>query len=66
MSEPVNGTAPAPVADEPCEDCVTNGEKALAFVAGLFGLFVIAMAVDMFTGGALSRLLIPEREPAGG
>ena len=66
MSEPtVNGTAPAPPA-EPCEDCATGGERALAIVAGAFGIFVLAMAIDMFTGGKLSRLLVPEREASDG
>lgn len=58
-----NGAAPAP--EEPCEDCATSGEKALAAVAFAFGLFVIAMAIDMFTGGALGRAVNRMREPAG-
>ena len=45
----LNGTGPMP--DQPCEDCVTGGEKALAVVAALFGIFVFLVAVDMFTGG---------------
>lgn len=57
-----NGQAPK---EEPCEDCATNGEKLLAGVAFLFGLFVVAMAIDMFTGGAISRL-VPVREVTGG
>jgi hypothetical protein len=52
-----NGTAPVPPADPSGEDTPTGGEKALAVVAGLFGLFIIGMAVDMFTGGRLSRFL---------
>jgi len=54
----VNGTAPADTpADtpaEPCADCVTSGEKGLALIAGLFGAFIILMAIDMFTGGRIS------------
>jgi hypothetical protein len=57
----VNGTAPAGAAGAPpageCQDCTTNGERALAVLAGLIGVFVIGMAIDMFTGGALSRVL---------
>jgi len=51
-----NGVAPGP-AEAPCEDCATGGERALAVVAGLFGLFIIGLAVDMFTGGRLSKIL---------
>jgi hypothetical protein len=50
----VNGTAPADTPAEPCADCVTSGEKGLALIAGLFGAFIILMAIDMFTGGAIS------------
>lgn len=47
----LNGQGPAP--ESPCEDCATSGEKALAVVAALFGLFILAVAVDMFLGGRL-------------
>lgn len=54
----LNGHAPAaglpPEADAPCEDCATGGEKGLAVLAGIFALFLAAMAIDMFTGGKLS------------
>jgi len=53
----VNGTAPATPAaadDAPCEDCATSGEKILALLAGLLGVFVLVMAADMFTGGKIS------------
>lgn len=50
----LNGTAPAPEADQPCTDCVTGGEKAMALIAGLFGAFIIVMAIDMLTGGRIS------------
>lgn len=60
----VNGTAPAPPAAEPCEDCATNGEKIMAILAGLFGLLVIAMAFDMFSGGKLSGM-VKERASVG-
>ena len=55
----VNGQAPAPgpQAVDDCVDCATGGERALAVVAGLFGLFIIGLAVDMFTGGRLSKIL---------
>lgn len=56
----LNGTGPAP--DPPCEDCASSGEKALAVVAVLFGLFIIAMAVDMFTGGKVGGF-VRERVP---
>lgn len=64
-TQTVNGSAPAaagqPAGQEPaaapCEDCATAGERALAIVAGLFGLFVVGLAIDMFTGGAVSRTL---------
>jgi hypothetical protein len=56
-----NGTAPAPPAD-PCDDCATRGEKTLAVVAALFGVFVILMAVDMFSGGKVSGYVAAARE----
>jgi hypothetical protein len=56
-AQSVNGAAPAPAAEVPCEDCATGGERALAVVAGLFGLFIVGLAVDMFTGGGLSKLI---------
>lgn len=49
-----NGTAPTPAAEAPCEDCATNSEKGMAILAGLFGAFIILMAIDMFTGGRIS------------
>ena len=49
----VNGTAPAP-ADAPCEDCATPAEKGLAVLAAVLGLFIIVLAVDMFTGGRIT------------
>ena len=51
----MNGSAPAapPAGDEPCEDCATPAEKGLAVLAFVFGLFVLAMAADMFLGGRL-------------
>jgi hypothetical protein len=66
----VNGTAPQgqPAGQEPaaapCEDCATSGERALAVVAGLFGLFIVGLAIDMFTGGRLSKLLAGTRAEA--
>ena len=53
-----NGTAPAPEPPAgPCEDCASNGEKGLAVLAALFGVFIILMAIDMFTGGKVSGLV---------
>ena len=54
-----NGTAPAPdqPAPAPCEDCASNGEKGLAVLAALFGVFIILMAIDMFTGGKVSGMV---------
>jgi hypothetical protein len=59
MSETANGTAPAPpAADEaPCADCATTGEKILAGLAIGFGLLIIAMGIDMATGGKLSGMV---------
>lgn len=58
----LNGTAPATDQDEPCADCATGGEKLMAGLALLFGLFIIAMAADMFTGGRVTGLI---REQVG-
>jgi hypothetical protein len=51
----VNGTAPQ-AAEVEAEPAVvsTGGERALAIVAGLFGILVVLMAVDMLTGGRLT------------
>jgi hypothetical protein len=54
---PPSANGQAPAAEPPCEDCATNGERALAVVAGLFGLFIVGLAIDMFTGGGVSRLI---------
>ena len=43
--------------DEACEECVTTSEKALAILGIGFALLIGAMAIDLLTGGALSRLL---------
>ena len=48
----LNGSGPAP-ADQPCTDCVSGGEKALAVLGVLFGAFIIVMALDMFLGGRI-------------
>jgi hypothetical protein len=53
----VNGTAPAADPAAPCEDCATGGERALAAVTIFLGLFVIAVGIDMFTGGKLSGMV---------
>jgi len=47
----LNGSGPAP--DQPCDDCATGGEKALAVLGVLFGIFLIVMAIDMFSGGKI-------------
>jgi hypothetical protein len=57
-----NGTTPAPPPDTPCEDCATSGEKALAILGALFGIFLIIMAFDMFTGGKIGGFV---KERAG-
>ena len=48
-----NGTQPA-ASDQPCDDCATPGEKFLAVLAAALGLFIIVLAVDMFTGGRIT------------
>lgn len=48
----LNGSAPDDA--KPCEDCVSGGEKVMALIAGLFGVFIIVMAFDMFSGGRLA------------
>jgi hypothetical protein len=61
----VNGTAPpaaAPEGEAPCADCASGGEKALAVFAAVFGLFLLVIAVDMFTGGRVTGMV---RERAG-
>ena len=55
----VNGAGPAPAAADgkpPCEDCATPGEKAMGAFGLLFAVAVAAIAIDLITGGAISRL----------
>lgn len=64
MSEPNHTEVQPPAAaGEPCVDCATSGEKILAVLAGLFGVFVIAMALDIFTGGKLTGIVKREAAP---
>lgn len=70
MSES-NGTAPQaadapPAAEQPCEDCVTNGERVLAVLSLVFAALIIGMAIDMMTGGKLSGVVKQVREGASG
>jgi hypothetical protein len=55
-TEHVNGTAPAPALDLPgdCAECATGGETVLA---AALGVFVIVMAIDMFTGGRITGMV---------
>ena len=60
MSDELNGThveAPAEPAAEPCDDCASPGEKILAVAAALFGVLVLVMAIDIFTGGKVTGFL---------
>lgn len=65
MSE-ANGTTPdqatPATAAEDCVNCATSGEKALAILAGLFGILIVLMAVDMFSGGRISGVVKPLSE----
>lgn len=62
---------PAPAATEECESCATRGEIALAVIGGLAGALIIAMAVDLASGGKLGRKmglgrgLAESEEPSG-
>lgn len=66
MSEP-NHTEAAPAepaaAGQPCDTCATPGEKMLAVFGILLGVLVLAMAVDMFSGGKLTGMV---QQRAGG
>jgi hypothetical protein len=53
----VNGTAPAAPPAGGCAECASGGEKTLAVLAAILGVFVIIMAADMFTGGKISGLV---------
>jgi len=52
-----NGAGPAPSPESPCEDCVTGGERGLAALAIVLGLFIVAVGIDMLTGGKLSGMI---------
>lgn len=55
-----NGQAAAvPPADD-CETCPTAAERGLGVLAIGFAVIIALMGIDMFTGGAISRL-IPQR-----
>lgn len=68
-----SGPAPGPADDAGCADCASGGEKALAVIGGVVGALIVGMAIDMFTGGALSATLArmlgraePEQDGAAG
>lgn len=62
VSEPKQDTKPD---GEECTDCVTTSERALAALGFALGVLIILMAIDLGTGGWISRLL-PARAPAEG
>lgn len=66
MSETAQHNGTPATTEPPCEDCATTGEKILAGLAILFGVLIIAMGVDMATGGKLSGVIPVRGEPADG
>lgn len=51
-----NDQAPAPGGEE-CADCATPSERAMGIAGLLFALALAGIAVDLITGGALSRAI---------
>lgn len=58
-----NGQAPAPAED--CADCASGGEKALAVLGLLAAIGIGLMAIDLLTGGGVSRLVGRAEEVTG-
>lgn len=48
-----NGQAPAP---ERCEDCATGSERVMGILGIVFAVGLLAIGLDLVTGGAVSRL----------
>jgi len=52
----LNGSTPAaPAAEAPCEDCATPSERVMGIIGLAFALGLGAIALDLITGGAISR-----------
>lgn len=48
--------APAAAAEVPCEDCASPSERVMGVIGLLFAAGLAAIAIDLISGGALSRL----------
>lgn len=52
-----NGQAPASGGEE-CADCATASERAMGIAGLLFAAFLAGIAIDLISGGRLSRLIV--------
>lgn len=52
-----NGQGPAPAPEE-CKECATASERVMGIAGLLFAVGLAAIAIDLITGGALSRLAV--------
>jgi hypothetical protein len=51
-----NGQGPAPAATGgPCEDCATASERVMGIIGLLLAIGLAAIAIDLVSGGAVSR-----------
>jgi hypothetical protein len=50
-----NGQGPAPAAAAPCEDCATASERVMGIIGLIFAVGLAAIAIDLVSGGAVSR-----------
>lgn len=68
-----NGQGPAPAgtpaaAGEPCADCATGTERVMGLIGLAFAAGLALVAIDLLSGGAVSRLaagLFARAEGAG-
>lgn len=53
----LNGQAPPAGAAQPCEDCASKTDRTMGIIALVAAAALAVIAIDLVTGGAVSRAL---------